>query len=162
MKRTTHQAVLTHDTVLEGWPLRHPLEPGSAILFEAPNVLSALDGFFEAALDVYFAADPAPGCFVMCTAPSLALTHPEVRADAKAVIDEIDDILEKRFALAQREGELPESFAAWSAARLTQAVLHSLALRARAGEERSVLSSMAHEATRTITGEKSASSKEKK
>lgn len=112
----------------------------------APRLADALAAFYRGALDVYCAADPPLGCFVLCTAAVEAPAHPEVRADLAAVIDEIDAVLARRFEAARRAGELPAEAEPRTLARLAQAVLHSLALRARAGASRASLARIAHSA----------------
>jgi AcrR family transcriptional regulator len=104
-----------------------------------PDFTRALQRFYRAALAVYFASDPARGCAVICTAPAAAVVHPEVRDDLLRVVRDLDTALERRFALA---GD-PEPAVS---ARLAQAVLHTLAIRARAGESRASLSRLARAA----------------
>ena len=119
-------------------------------LSQAPTMRAALDSFYRSALDVYFSTDPPPGCFLMSTAPAVALTHSKVREDFGAVIDEIDRMLAKRFRMAKRQGELSSHLKPLAAARMAHAVLQSLALRARAGESRASLLKMARDATDQI------------
>jgi AcrR family transcriptional regulator len=50
-----------------------------SLLEQSAPVQEVVERFYLAALDVYCAGDPAPGCFVMCTAPVETAGHPEVR-----------------------------------------------------------------------------------
>lgn len=124
----------------------------SAILASQPRLERALADFFGSALDVYYAAEPPHGCFVMCTAPTEAVAHPHVRDLLKGVIDELDALLAARFERAKADGEFPHDADHRAAARMTQAVLHSLAIRARAGASRASVRAMAKHAVTTIIG----------
>ena len=112
---------------------------GASAGLAEPDLERALAAFYLAALDVYFSRDPARGCFVMCTAPAAALAHPEVRADLLGVVRDLDTALTRRFTLA---GDSEPAISA----RLAQAVLHSLAIRARAGEPKAALRRLARAA----------------
>ena len=120
-------------------------------LSEEPDLGKALTAFYYAALDVYFASEPALGCFVMCTAPVEAVAHPRVREDLARLIAEIDDILADRFAQARKDGQFPASGDPKAAAQLTQAVLHSLAIRARSGASKASLRKLARQAVEALT-----------
>jgi TetR/AcrR family transcriptional regulator, copper-responsive repressor len=121
-------------------------------LFDGSDLKKALRKFFRAALEVYFSSDPAPGCFIMCTAPVEALAHPDVRHDLMLVIDEIDDILEQRFEKARADKQFPKGGNTNAAAKLAQALLHSIALRARAGQSKASLRKLADGAVTTLCG----------
>ncbi len=122
------------------------------VLFANPTLRDALLAFFYGALDVYFADEPAQGCFVMCTAPVEAVAHPEVREDLRGVIAQIDRALARRFEQAAAQEGWPGGDPR-AAARLAQATLHSLAIRARAGESKVALRKMAREAVQLFAGE---------
>jgi AcrR family transcriptional regulator len=108
-----------------------------------PNLAKALTQLYEGALDVYFAREPAQGCFVFCTAPAEALEHPGVRSIMRELLRELDALLAARFRDAQQVGQWSRDGDPQMAARLAQGVLHSIALRARAGESRADLARMA-------------------
>lgn len=108
-----------------------------------PELPRALANFYAAGLDVYFNKRPATGCFVFCTAPVETMTHAEIRRDVRKILREVDALLAARFELAQTAGTLSLAIAPAELARNAQAVLHSLALRARAGESRAALDRMA-------------------
>jgi AcrR family transcriptional regulator len=108
----------------------------STSLFEEPDLERALMKFYQGAIDTYLASEPPRGCFVFCTAPAEAVTHPEIAADMSVVLKRVDRALERRFADAKASGRLPRELDCEAAAKIAQAVLHSIALRARAGEPR--------------------------
>lgn len=108
----------------------------SAILCAEPDLEKALMRFYSAAIDEYLAADPPRGCFVFCTAPVETVSHPAVASDIRAVLARVDRTLIRKFAEARNCGELSAAFDCVAAGKLAQAILHSIALRARAGEPR--------------------------
>lgn len=120
------------------------------LLFDEPDLSRALDGFYSAALDEYFARKTAHGCFVFCTAPAEAAAHPEVAADVRAVLAEVDRTLARRFERARHDRQIPPTTDSTQAGKLAQAVLHSIALRARAGESRRSLARFARLAVQSL------------
>ena len=68
----------------------------------------------------------------------------------KILLEELDTVLEGKFQQAQQDGQYPAESDAKSAAKVAQAVLHSLAIRARAGESRAVLDKMAAHAVKVL------------
>jgi AcrR family transcriptional regulator len=123
-----------------------------AVLAAETRLPRALAAFFRKALDVYYAAEPSRGCFVMCTAPSEAVAHPRVRELLKGVIEELDNVLAARFERAKADGEFPVDADHKSAARMTQAVLHSIAIRARSGASRASVQALSRHAVAAIIG----------
>ena len=126
------------------------LEDGLQELSAADDIEQALNHFFTRALDVYTSGATPMGCFIFCTAPAEAIAHPEVRNDMLAITSQIDHALARVFTAAQAGGQLPSSTDPVIAAQLTQATLHSLALRSRAGQSRSTLDAMARGAVKMI------------
>jgi len=118
-----------------------------------PKLEKALRNLYAGALDVYFDEERALGCFVFCTAPAEAVHLPEVRAIVAALIEELDELLARKFrdAAGRRRGAAGRD--PRLSAKLAQAVLHSLALRARAGESRSALERMARAAAATLAAD---------
>ena len=117
-----------------------------------PALRDALVGFYNAAIDVYLSTDPQAGCFVFCTAPAEAINHPDLKADMRDVLADIDRVLQDRFDLAVEHKELPSGFDASGAAKLAQAILHSIALRARAGETKNSLRKFARNSVELMIG----------
>jgi len=114
-------------------------------VMQETDLRKALRNLYDDALTVYFAQEPALGCFVFCTAPVEAASHPPIKAVLEASLAELDQILGRRFRQAQKDGEFPPSRSAGVAGHLAQSVLHSLAIRARAGESRPALARFARE-----------------
>lgn len=125
------------------------------VLREA-DLRKGLKKFYRAALQVYATGDKALGCMVMCTAPAAAVSHPSVQADLLAVIEQLDTQLSHRVELAIEQQQLPRTTDAKSLSKLIQAVLHSLAIRARAGESQAALRRLADAAVITLLGATSA------
>jgi AcrR family transcriptional regulator len=89
---------------------------------------------------------------VIGTAATEAVTNPIVRAEVATVLSEVDEAYENRIREALEKGELPADADPVSLARLASAVLHSLAVRARAGEKRRRLQALADAAVDLICG----------
>ena len=123
---------------LEHFVARMQAEVGAEVA-AAGNLRTALRRLYRGMLDVYFADAPARGCFVFCTAPVEAIAHPAVRALTLGLVEELDALLATRFAAARDAGQLPGAMDPVQTAKLAQATLHSLAIRARAGESRASL-----------------------
>jgi AcrR family transcriptional regulator len=117
-----------------------------------PTLEKGLIRFYDQALDVYCSEEPALGCLMMCTAPAEALTHPEIKSELASLIRRVDLKIEKRFKQAIHDGEISVDTDARLAAKVIQSVLHSLALRARAGESKLSLKKLArHSVNLTIS-----------
>jgi len=108
--------------------------------------------FYRAALEVYSSGEAALGCMVMCTAPAASITHLDVQSDLLEVIEQLDRRILKRVELAVDQGQISAIVDAKSLSKLIQAVLHSLAIRARAGESKTSLRRFADAAILTILG----------
>lgn len=108
-------------------------------LLAEDSLRGGLQAFYEQALQVYFSQSPALGCLMMCTAPAEALNHADVKADLLSLINRVDNLLSARIRQAIKTGELPANTNAKQWAKLLQAALHSIALRARAGESQAEL-----------------------
>ncbi|MDH3642729.1 MAG: TetR/AcrR family transcriptional regulator [Gammaproteobacteria bacterium] len=122
------------------------------ILHEA-DLRRGLRKFYRAALEVYSAGDTTLGCMVMCTAPAAAVVKPNVQSDLLEVIEQLDARILGRVELAVEQGEISEVADTRSLSKLIQAVLHSLAIRVRAGESKASLRRFADAATATLLGE---------
>lgn len=110
-----------------------------------------LTAFYEGGIELYMSGEKGPrGCFVSCTAPAEAAVDEDIKAALSGVLGEIDRGLELLYRQAQKRGEISKDADAAALARLAGAVLHSLALRARAGATRAELQTIALEAAKTI------------
>jgi TetR/AcrR family transcriptional regulator, copper-responsive repressor len=113
----------------------------------------AVRAVYERALSLYYSgAHGARGCFMIGTALTQAVLDADVREDLAAGLHEIDDAFEARMRVAQQQGELPASADPVALAKLASAVLHTLAIRSRAGEPRAALEAIVAPALDLICG----------
>ena len=104
----------------------------------------ALRHVYDLAIKLYLSGKHgARGCFLINTAATESVKSPEVRALFAAQLRELDDIFEARMRRAMTERELPADADPAARAKLASAVLHSLALRSRAGDPRPTLDAIA-------------------
>jgi len=100
----------------------------------------ALMRIYDLALSLYFRADgAAQGCFLVGTAAVEAVNDDEVRDILGKGLLAFDESFEARIRRAQDEGELDRAADPKILSQVASAILHTLALRSRAGDERSVL-----------------------
>jgi AcrR family transcriptional regulator len=126
---------------------------GAALAADRP-LREVLRATYGKALTMYLAGQrQARGCFLIGTAAAEAVTNPEVRDALRAGLQELDDAFETRMRIAKARGELPRSADPAMLARLASAVLHTLAVRARAGESRAALEATADAGVAMICGE---------
>jgi AcrR family transcriptional regulator len=113
----------------------------------------ALRRVYKAALSIYLAGDQgARGCFVIGTAATEAVTNPLVREQLAGVLHDVDEAFEKRIKRAKDEGELPADADPKALAAIASATMHSLAIRARAGEKRRTLEAIAEAGVSSVCG----------
>lgn len=104
-------------------------------MFAESDIVKALTSFYREALAIYTSGSEPKGCMVMSTAVVAATCHPEIQTDLLNLIRDLDRKIAKRLKQARDEGQLPASFDVTGRAALAQGLLHSLSLRARAGEQ---------------------------
>ena len=131
-----------HDLYLKA--LAHYWEAGRAAMAEALTsdqpIRAALRAVYTKAMDIYFPkAGSARGCFLIGTGTTEAMRDPEVRTYLNGAFHEIDGAFEARLRLGVASGELPATADPALLANLAGAILHSLAIRSRAGAARSDL-----------------------
>ncbi len=95
------------------------------------------------AIAIYRTAEGGRGCLLVGTATAEAAADPDVRALLAEGLRRLDAPLERRFARAIAAGDVDATIDARQRARLFSAVLHSLTVRARAGESRKALRDLA-------------------
>ena len=110
----------------------------------------AFVAFYHAALEVYCDNEPSLGCLMICTAPVAAVYHPDIGKDLRDLIGRLDRRVAERLRKAQADGELQADIDAKQMAKLLQAVLQTIALRARAGESKHSLKKFAAFSVATI------------
>lgn len=120
---------------------------------EAPTLREALEAFYLRAIRDYLSGKGSPrGCLVICTAVTEATGDPVIRSALAAILGEIDSILAVRIAKAQAEGDRCTVGDPKVLARVAASVLHSVAVRARAGARRSELVTIARATAELIVG----------
>lgn len=122
---------------------------GQGALSQLDDLLSSdgklrddLDRFFDDALDVYCGGDEPLGCFIACIAVADITVHPENRPDLLDMIAEIDRRFEQRCIIARQRGSVGHGVDPALLARSLQGLLHTLAVRARAGQSRAELAEL--------------------
>jgi AcrR family transcriptional regulator len=125
--------------------------------FERDQPLAtALTRFYKLALAMYLPEDGAPrGCFLIGTALTEAVNEPLVREHLIASLNGFGKAVEKRLRRAQAEGDLDPQADTAGLAAVAGAVLHSLAVRARAGDSRSALNALVKASVNLICGKRS-------
>jgi len=93
---------------------------------------------------------------VLGTAATEAVGNPLVREALQESVSELDASFRDAFAAAQARGELGRNADPAALAAFASAVVHTLALRARAGQPRAALRELAHSAVKLICGAGSA------
>jgi AcrR family transcriptional regulator len=108
---------------------------------------------YERSLSIYFDNEGAArGCFLIGTAATEAPNEPEVRARLGEGLRQFDRAFEARLRQAQAQGELDESADPASLASIASAILHTLAVRSRAGDSRTSLRKTAEAGIELVCG----------
>jgi len=124
-----------------------------AVALGRPRLREALTAFYSGAIRVYLEGEHGPrGCFVVCTAAVEAVDDVDIRSDLATILAGIDGALTARLTVARQAGELPAASDPEALARIAAAVLHSLAVRARAGAGRRSLQALARSAVELLCG----------
>lgn len=111
-------------------------------LLTTDDLAEGLRNFYAEALNVYMSGEQARGCLIMSTAVAAAPCHAEIQADLLNIIRGLDRKLALRLQQACDGGQLPASFDVTGRALIAQSLLHSLSLRARAGDSQTRLRQM--------------------
>jgi TetR/AcrR family transcriptional regulator, copper-responsive repressor len=100
----------------------------------------ALMHVYDLALGLYFRAGSAPkGCFLIGTAAVEAVNDEAVRNLLVNGLRSFDRSFEARLVRAQHNGELDPNADAAMLAKILSALMHTMAVRSRAGDKRAVL-----------------------
>jgi len=101
---------------------------------------ATLDRWLKGGVEAYLAGDNGPGgCLAICTAVAESVSDAEIRLSLDQVLRVIDERVAKWFERAGIDEPLGR-------ARLVAAVMHSMSIRARAGQPREILNAMAEDA----------------
>ena len=84
--------------------------------------------------------DPARGCYLIGTAVTEASGDEEVRKRLASALSEFEEMVAARIQQARDDGEIEATADPQALAMITLAVLYTMAIRARAGESRAILS----------------------
>jgi len=102
---------------------------------------------YARSIDVYLGSqDAAKGCLLIGTASVEAVHRPTVRHVLAQSLEAFNAVIERRFRKAIDDGELDRDADPATLAAVASAVMHSLAVRARAGDPRSALEKLARAA----------------
>ena len=100
----------------------------------------ALMHVYDLALGLYFRAGGGPkGCFLIGTAAVEAVNDEAVREILNKGLRSFDRSFEARLVRAQSSGELDPNADAAVLARILSALMHTMAVRSRAGDKRAAL-----------------------
>ena len=119
-------------------------------LFSETDIHKGLGRFLREALSVYVSGEQPRGCMVMSTAVAAAVSYPEIRENLLGILRMIDQKIEERMRQAVEAGELPAEFDVRSRAAIAQGLLHTLSLRARAGESKARLANLIKRGTELV------------
>jgi AcrR family transcriptional regulator len=139
--------------------LDHYWEQGVIAMQEALTYDGPLDEglmlVYQKALAIYFSGEGRPrGCFAIGTATTEAMQDPKIRAALARGLRRLDDGFEAHIRAAQASGELPGHADPATLAMLASATLHTIAIRARSGTERSELEEIARQTVAMICGKR--------
>jgi AcrR family transcriptional regulator len=124
----------------------------AALRYDCP-LRAALRGLYDRALSLYLSGEHgARGCYLIGTALTEAVRDPAARAALADALRNLDQAFEARIRHARDQGELRDDADPAALATLASAVLHTLAIRARAGETREALQAVADAGVALICG----------
>ncbi|MBI3529039.1 MAG: TetR/AcrR family transcriptional regulator [Betaproteobacteria bacterium] len=148
-------------TTLEGYIARGRRGMEEALDFDRP-LQEVLMRVYDGALSLYMPEKGmARGCFLIGTAATEAVGDAEIRSKLAEGLREFDRALEARLRHAQAQGELDAAADPAVLARIASAVLHTLAIRSRAGDSRASLRATADAAMQLICGTKTVARKKR-
>lgn len=120
------------------------------LAFDRP-LRDGLADLYNSAIAFYVPRKSAPrGCFLIGTAAVESMSDPEIRSRLRRALRRLDEVFETRFRHARSNGELDRRADTGALAKMASAVLHTLALRSRAGESRASLEAIAETGVRLV------------
>lgn len=149
-------------TVLERYIASSRAAMDAALGYDKPLDV-ALRNLYSLALDLYLPrGDAGRGCFLINTASTEAMRDESVREVLGNGLRELDGAFEARLRHAKSTGDLDDGADAAILAKVASAVLHTLAVRSRAGDTRASLAATADAAIALICGANSGKPPRKK
>jgi len=115
------------------------------------DIRDRLTDFYTGALAVYLGGEQAKGCMIMSTAVSTATFHRAIQRDLMKLITSLDDKFTEQFQQAIDAQEISSSISAENRAMVAQSLLHSMSIRARAGDNQSRLTRLLESVVEMIT-----------
>jgi len=126
--------------------IRVALDPGKSLA-------EGLRALYAGALDLYFSNEPAPrGCFLIGTAATEAVRNEKVRTTYRGSLALFDALIEARFRLAKKTGEIDAKADPVLLAKLADSIMFSLAVRSRSGESRAECEALAEAGVAMLCG----------
>jgi AcrR family transcriptional regulator len=123
------------------------------VLDQERPLSEVLQRFYDNALASYFPSGiAARGCYLIGTATTEAQQDPQVGAKLLEALRGFERALEARLGHAKAVGELDASADPTALAMIASAVLHTIAIRSRAGESRAALKVITETAVKLICG----------
>jgi AcrR family transcriptional regulator len=144
-KRALYVAALTRYRAGSRATIEESLSPDRSLK-------DGLTALYARALASYLATEPAQGCFLIGTAVTEAVGDEEVRELLGESLREFERLLVNRFNLAREAGEISPAADPEALGALAGAVLHSLAIRSRAGDPRQALERLAEAGVNMLCG----------
>ena len=124
-----------------------------AVLDRERPLEDVLRRFYLQALQSYLpAGEAALGCYLIGTATTESVGDPEIRTVLNNALRGFERAIASRLRHAQQQGELDAAAEPDALAAIASSVLHTLAVRSRAGESRAALTAVAETAVRLICG----------
>src|SRR5690349_14711927 len=124
-----------------------------AALNPAKSLEDGLRDMYAGALDLYFSNEPAPrGCFLIGTAATEAVRNDKVRATYRGSLALFDKLIEERFRLAKKTGEINAGADPAILAKLADSIMFALAVRSRSGESRADCEAVAEAGVTMLCG----------
>jgi AcrR family transcriptional regulator len=118
----------------------------------ARSLRDGLARVYAKAIETYLAGPQARGCFLIGTATTEAAGKAAVRDILRDSLRAFDRAIEDRMKLATSRGELGPKAKPAALVAIASAVMHSLAVRARAGEPRAALEALARAGVDLVCG----------
>lgn len=98
------------------------------------SLSDALVELFEKEIDFYCLNDPPLGCLLVCTAPTETINCPEVQRDLATAVTAMDAAFREIITAAGLGATAEQGHHVAATAMGLQGVLHTLAIRTRAGQ----------------------------